>query len=499
MPRKFRNTLPSGRKILLVDDDQDYVDATRKLIENEGHAVSVAANGPDALRLVRDEFFDLILVDYYMPKMTGEEFVAELRKTNSFVQVILQTGYASEQPPRELIRRLEIQGYYNKSEGPEKLLLWVDVGLKAAYTVQLLHRSREGLNYILNVTPDLHRIRPLGDLLQGILLQVSGLLGISNSFLAVLPYPLAGGKSQADEGFVAVVEGNSELVINAGTGKYVSQFGLEKYLRSEEIEAIYNALRTKTIDLKTASTIIPLHVGDVDIGIIYLDQKVPTEEAVDLLKIFANQAAVAIHNTRLYHMATFDPLTKVYLRGIFMESLTHELRVAFRSGEPMAVLLLDVDGMKQINDSIGHLAGDRALEIIGQALHHATRQTDVRGRIGGDEFAVVLPNSTVEGAQVVCGRIYAFLTGKTVAKSDGAIPIRCCIGTCSLNPNDVAASKNPLPMANQYFQAMAKKVLKSADRALYEAKKQGNTARLENAVIAWCPYDEAMAEYDAGA
>ena len=69
-----------------------------------------------------------------MPGITGDEVVAQLRQFNTHVQVILQTGYASEQLPREMLRRLDIQGYHDKSEGPEKLLLWADVGLKAAYT-----------------------------------------------------------------------------------------------------------------------------------------------------------------------------------------------------------------------------------------------------------------------------------------------------------------------------------------------------------------------------
>ncbi len=230
MARKFKSQKSSGKKIMLIDDDQEYVEATKKLLENEGHTVSYAKNGKDALKDLKQNYYDLILVDYYMPKMTGEELVRKLREFNPFVQVILQTGYASEQPPRELIHRLDIQGYYNKSDGPEKLLLWVDVGLKAAYTVQLLYKSREGLNYILNVTPDLHKIQPLGDLLQGILLQISGLLGIGSSFLAVLPYSSAKGKKDITEGFIAMLENESDLVIHAETGKFLHQYSINKYL-----------------------------------------------------------------------------------------------------------------------------------------------------------------------------------------------------------------------------------------------------------------------------
>src|SRR6185436_4775491 len=157
------------------------------LLEREGHQVIPAANGLEALTLLRKQSVDLMLLDYFMPGMTGEEVVLQLRQFNKLVQVILQTGYASERPPRELLRRLDIQGYYDKSEGPDKLLLWTEVGLKIAYSVQLLHKNRQGLSYILAVTPDMHKIQPLDDLLSGILWQLAGLLGAVNSFLAVLP------------------------------------------------------------------------------------------------------------------------------------------------------------------------------------------------------------------------------------------------------------------------------------------------------------------------
>lgn len=126
---------------------------TERLLAREGHTVIAANNPLQALEILRRERVDLVLVDFFMPQMTGEAFVMELRSFNPLVQVILQTGYASEQPPRELLRRLDIQGYFDKSEGPDKLLLWTDVGLKAAFAVQLLEKGRLGLRYILNVTP----------------------------------------------------------------------------------------------------------------------------------------------------------------------------------------------------------------------------------------------------------------------------------------------------------------------------------------------------------
>jgi two-component system cell cycle response regulator len=222
MTRRVKHDRSSGYMILLADDNLDYLQVTKRLLEREGHAVLVASSGIEALGVLRQEKVDLLLLDYYMPGMTGEDVVTELRKFNPHVQVILQTGYASEQPPRELLRRLDIQGYYDKGEGPDKLLLWTEVGLKAAYVIQLLNKSRKGLRYILDVTPDMHKIQSLEDLLQGILLQVSGLLGAANSFLALLPEgPAVHQDSEPPhEGILAMMEEDNELVIRHSTGRF---------------------------------------------------------------------------------------------------------------------------------------------------------------------------------------------------------------------------------------------------------------------------------------
>src|SRR5262245_61873022 len=128
-----KRTAPSGpsRTILVVDDQTDTLDSVRLLLEHDGHRVLTAASGADALALLAIEQVDVALVDYLMPRMTGEELVGHIRTLDSSIQVILQTGYAGEKPPREMMRRLDIHGYHDKAEGPEKLMLWVDVALKA--------------------------------------------------------------------------------------------------------------------------------------------------------------------------------------------------------------------------------------------------------------------------------------------------------------------------------------------------------------------------------
>jgi signal transduction histidine kinase len=138
--RKRRQGDVSGYTILVVDDQEETLASVKLVLEREGHRVLLADCGERALELFGRQRVDLLLVDYFMPRMTGEELVAEIRKVDTEVQIVLQTGYSGEKPPREMLHTLDIQGYHDKGDGPDKLLLWVDVALKAS---EQLRRARE--------------------------------------------------------------------------------------------------------------------------------------------------------------------------------------------------------------------------------------------------------------------------------------------------------------------------------------------------------------------
>lgn len=462
--------------ILAVEDDVAYAETTRLLLEREGHDVVVAHSGPEGLQVLRTRPIDLVLLDYIMPKMTGEEVVKELRTFNDHVQVILQTGYANENPPRDLLRRLDIQGYHDKSEGPDKLLIWVDVGLKAAYTANLLRRSREGLRYILSVTPDLHKIQPLVELLQGVLLQIMGLVGAANSFLAMVP-PAARARLRTEKnqsppaGFLATPE-DTDLLIRASTGRFERRRSVSDCLQGNDFDALHSALREQSMRVDTGKTIIPLMAGSLVVGVVYLDRSVESEGDLDLLRIFANQAAAAIHSLQLFEMATLDPLTGTHLRSFFEQWVTRELRTAFRHDQPIAMLMADMDGLKAINDTGGHLVGDRALALFGKTLRSSLRESDIAGRYGGDEFAVLLPQSDLKGAERVGNRLLAALE-KWHANNPDDVKIGASIGIAALTPHAFPDSEIPRPMPPGYFQRAFKSLIAQADAALYRAKRSG--------------------------
>jgi signal transduction histidine kinase len=140
MPTR-RHTKSSGRTILVVDDQVDALTTIRELLEHEGHRVVTAENGAQALELLQREPVQVLVVDYFMPVMNGEELIAHVRERDSVVQIVLQTGFASEKPPRDMVQRLGIQGFHSKSDGPERLLVWIDVALKAYDQLAQLHIS----------------------------------------------------------------------------------------------------------------------------------------------------------------------------------------------------------------------------------------------------------------------------------------------------------------------------------------------------------------------
>lgn len=337
-------------RILLVEDDPEYAEATRLLLEREGHDVTTVHSGQDALNLLRQRDVDLVLLDYVMAGMTGDVFVKHLRTFNDHVQVILQTGYATEHPPRAVLKRLDIQGYHDKSEGPEKLLMWVDVGIKAALSTTMLRNSREGLRHILNVTPGLHAFQPLVELLQGTLLQISALVGSSNSFLAVYE-----SSRHSDSG---------QLPIRASTGRFEGKAAVVECLGEAGAATVYGALQHGDLQVVDGSTILPLRVGTAPVGVVYLEH---TVEDVELLRSFSNHAAAAIHSSQL--LETEREQAETALR------ISEDRHRILFDASPLPIWVFDPKTLKilAVNDALIRVTGYSRAELLAMRVPDLNR------------------------------------------------------------------------------------------------------------------------------
>jgi diguanylate cyclase (GGDEF)-like protein len=145
-----------------------------------------------------------------------------------------------------------------------------------------------------------------------------------------------------------------------------------------------------------------------------------TPQDIEFCQAVCDVVATSLHNAMLYErareLALRDQLTGLHNRRFFDDQLEQALARADRSGRPVALLVLDLDGLKAINDSGGHAAGDAALRAAAEALRASVRSSDLPCRLGGDEFAVILPDASGEAALGVAERTQAALTAAAGAR-----------------------------------------------------------------------------------
>jgi two-component system, cell cycle response regulator len=485
MARKYSNaSRSSGYTVLVIDDSLEILESSRRLLEAEGHRVITAPNGAEGLAILDNERVHLILCDYFMPEMTGEEVVRKVRERNRLVQIILVTGYSGEKPARVMMRELDIQGYHDKGQGADLLLLWVDAALKSYRHVLGMEKHRTGLRFILDITPDLHRVQPMDELLRGLLWQIEGLLGAENSFLATFSAenPTAEA-AMVGEGFVALIDGQAQgdLAIRFGTGRFHSGLPIEAVMDAVDPAVIRQAVDTGVVQELEDASVVPLMLGKRALGVIYLDRRTGHSRDQELLEVFASQAAAAIQNSLLYDMATIDSLTGAYVRGFVIQQLQQTIKRSLRHAEPLSLVMVDLDRFKQINDQYGHQVGDRALRRIGELLREAVRETDIVGRYGGDEFIMLLPGTPAAGALIVANRLMQRVQNATIEEDGVSIPLHLSLGIATLQPP--AGFQADPDMDPEAFVTAADGLIASADRALYDAKGSGRAD--EPRTLAW--------------
>lgn len=349
----------------------------------------------------------------------------------------------------------------------------------------LMMRQYDSLNTLHLITIDLLNQRDIRDLLQFIVDQAVTLLEVS--YCEIL---LPEGEALIAKAFTRnkpFAGGNRFTREQAYLSWQVFDTGLplvvDDYATWPQRQTIYES------ESFHAAAGLPLLVGGRAIGVLGMTRDKPgykfTEEQILTASRLAAIAALAIENSRLLlevqRLATTDELTGVHNRRSLMESGEREVQRAVRYGRDLAVIMLDVDHFKRVNDTWGHPAGDAVLREVAQESSNQIRRTDtiaryatpaedmdgIIGRFGGEEFGILLPETSLEGAKVVAERIRASIAARVFRvpfQTDGSesaettdIQITVSLGISSL-----------LSKTDTFAELLAR-----ADNALYTAKQSG--------------------------
>jgi two-component system cell cycle response regulator len=272
---------------------------------------------------------------------------------------------------------------------------------------------------------------------------------------------------------VILIESGGEIKVLAANGvrtpgDIVNSDLVQRAMRTEQRQSIALpddiVLEGVLTDFRPREVLVdPIFYKHVALGAIVLASSAGfAAEERSRLDLFRQGLALALHNAiihdRLQRLAALDPLTGVYNRRFGLERLHEEFGRAVRATSPIGVLMFDLDHFKNVNDSYGHLVGDRMLSLVAKTARAVIREGDILVRYGGEEFLVILPAASREDAAKIAERLRRLVADAALSDQQQTIKVTVSIGCTAYPELDV---KNETELVD------------AADKALYNAKALG--------------------------
>lgn len=273
---------------------------------------------------------------------------------------------------------------------------------------------------------------------------------------------------------LAAQRGVGDRFITAHQGMQIGQCLCGKAARGESIiSELCTADPRRTIDPgpmpEHGHLILPLRAKERVVGVFFYylpPGRIIKQAELETFLAVGNQMGLAIDNVRLYetvrHMSIHDPLTGLYNHGRFYSLLEEEISRHRRTGRPLALLMLDIDHFKKVNDTYGHRAGDAILRQLSRLLQKEARTIDRVCRYGGEELALILPDTDLEAARKAAERLRRGVEEHRFITCDQRqIKITVSIGVAACAETETET------------EAEAESLVNAADKALYAAKRAG--------------------------
>jgi len=460
-------------RILIVDDSPTSSAMLEGVLADAGYTVQSASSGPEAIEIIKAWAPSVILLDLVMPEMSGMEVVAEVRALElpRRPSIIIVSGESAN----EVVVGALSSGaddFVIKPFNESELLARILSQLRISDFYREVEEDNRSLETILDITSAITATLDTGEVLDIIVKRVASVMHADRCSIVLV--------AREHEGYILAAHDNPEM--------HDKKVDLEKY--PEIVEAIdkkhpvvledmlNHPLMTKVKgniqDLVEMSVlIVPIVIEDTVLGTLFLRTKRKesgfTKKEIEFCQVVANSSFHSIRNARLFaqivqekeelaELAITDQLTSLYNHNYFYKRLFDELERASRYETPVALLMMDIDDFKTVNDTHGHRTGDVVLSDIAARIKSSVRKTDIVARYGGEEFAIVLPQTTLQGGVEEAERLREII----VSHGYGGLPS----GKITLSFGVAAIDKVPKG-------ASVGELVNEADDALYRAKRSG--------------------------
>lgn len=454
-------------KILLVDDDPHILHTLSRFLTGQGYTVATASCGREALEALeahRAQHFPLVILDLILPDVSGLDLLAHVRRNSPDTEVILFTGGGDLDSAIQALR-LGAYDYLVKSELrlPE-LQSVVDRALERR---RLTLSNRELLDSLRRAQEDLAatrarelaQIRRLGETLARPLAAQKLLDGLVELIWESLPLATLGFRFR-DLGNLEAAASRHRPDLDPQALKRFADW-LEGQLEEELHPTRENPGGIPLSPPPFAGVLQEKVKAGKGLGLVAAGREEPfSPEETELFRIFALQGEAALRNVLLFEevksLALRDGLTGLYNYRHFREVLAHQAQVSRRYDWPLSLLFLDIDNFKGVNDILGHPEGDLVLKTLARFLQTQVRQADVLCRYGGEEFVVLLPQTSGTQAHFLAERLRENIARTPIPLSHREIFITVSIGVARLTPG-----------------MEGEDLVKAADLALLQAKQTG--------------------------
>jgi len=461
-------------KILLVDDEPVIRETLCSILKEDGFEVLTAETGTQAISLSEENSFDVAIIDLKLPDMDGTAVLHDIKEINPAICSILITAYPTTESAIRAVQE-EAYEYITKPFDIGHVKLVIKRGLEekrlASENKKLLSNlkdEKDKLQIMLQIGHAMSSILNLDELAGFIIEKITEVLKAKICSIMLIDEEEESLFIQSAIGLDKLVIKTARIKLGESISGWVAQKG-EPVLVTD-IENDINFGRANLPQYRTKSLLcIPLKVKEKVLGVINVaDKTIPgqenifTEEDLHFLGVICNYAAIAIENAQLYgevkNLAITDGLTNLFNHRYFQTHLNTEVARVRRYPHPLSLIMFDIDSFKSFNDTYGHPMGDLVLGQIAKAIKRNLRKVDIACRYGGEEFAIILPETKLNEAVVVAEKIrksvegMRFETGKAARKKKMTVSGGVAQFRPGMNKEDL---------------------VKYADDSLYKAKTSG--------------------------